>query len=125
MNFSQGFTIWRELGMTPDGQHIDFAALTAIHYAHRLMAYGVLLLLAGLAWRMKSVDAWRRPARWLAALTLLQFLTGLSNVVLDWPIVAAVLHTGGAAALVLVLTWALVSVRLPVASPQSVSRSVA
>jgi cytochrome c oxidase assembly protein subunit 15 len=125
MNFSQGFTIWRELGMTPDGQHIDFAALTAIHYAHRLMAYGVLLLLAGLAWRMKSVDAWRRPARWLAALTLLQFLTGLSNVVLDWPIVAAVLHTGGAAALVLVLTWALVSARLPAASSQSVSRSVA
>ena len=125
MNFSQGFTIWRELGMTPDGQHINFAALTAIHYAHRLMAYGVLLLLAGLAWRMKRVEAWRRPARWLAALTLLQFLTGLSNVVLDWPIVAAVLHTGGAGALVVVLTWALVIARLPAASSQSVSRSVA
>lgn len=122
MNFSQGFTIWRELGMTPDGQHIDFAALTAIHYAHRLMAYGVLLLLAALAWRMKRVQAWRRPARWLAALTLLQFLTGLSNVVLDWPIVAAVLHTGGAAALVVVLTWAFVIARLPATSPQSVSR---
>jgi len=122
MDFSQGFTIWRELGMTPDGQHIDFAALTAIHYAHRLMAYGVLLLLAALAWRMKRVQAWRRPARWLAALTLLQFLTGLSNVVLDWPIVAAVLHTGGAAALVVVLTWAFVIARLPAASPQSVSR---
>jgi len=37
----------------------------------------------------------------------LQLVTGLSNVVLDWPLVAAVLHTGGASALVLVLTWAL------------------
>ena len=40
-----------------------------------------------------------------------QLATGLSNVVLDWPLVAAVLHTGGAAALVLVLTWTLVSSR--------------
>jgi len=111
MNFSQGFALWRELGLTPGGQHIDFAALTAVHYVHRLMAYGVLLLLALLAWRMMSVDAWRRPARWLAVLATLQFLTGLSNVVLDWPLLAAVLHTGGAAALVLVLTWAIALAR--------------
>jgi heme a synthase len=32
--------------------------------------------------------------------------SGLSNVVLGWPLVAAVAHTGGAAALVAVLTWA-------------------
>jgi cytochrome c oxidase assembly protein subunit 15 len=38
---------------------------------------------------------------------LLQLATGLSNVVLGWPLLAAVLHTGGAAALVVVLTWAL------------------
>ena len=112
MNFSQGFALWRELGMTPDGQLINFAALTAIHYVHRLAAYGVLLLLALLAWRMRSVETWRRHARWLAVLAALQLLTGLSNVVLDWPLVAAVLHTGGAAALVVVLTWAIALARL-------------
>jgi cytochrome c oxidase assembly protein subunit 15 len=37
----------------------------------------------------------------------LQFITGLSNVVLGWPLLAAVLHTGGAAAMVVTLTWAL------------------
>jgi cytochrome c oxidase assembly protein subunit 15 len=42
----------------------------------------------------------------LAALVLIQFLTGLSNVVLGWPMVAAVLHTGGAAAMVVVLVLA-------------------
>jgi cytochrome c oxidase assembly protein subunit 15 len=109
MNFAQGFTLWRELGLTPQGQPIDFAALTAIHYTHRLMAYLVLVLLAGLAWRMHAQTAWRQPGRWLAALTGLQFLTGLSNVVLDWPLFTAVLHTGGAAALVIVLTWSMAS----------------
>ncbi|MBF9266159.1 heme A synthase, partial [Acidovorax cattleyae] len=48
---------------------------------------------------------------WLAGLALLQFATGLSNVVLDWPLVAAVLHTGGAAALVVALTWTLAASR--------------
>ncbi len=109
MNFAQGFTLWRELGLTPQGQPIDFAALTAIHYAHRLMAYLVITLLAALAWRMRKQTAWQKPARWLAALTGLQFLTGLSNVVLDWPLFTAVLHTGGAAALVIVLTWSMAS----------------
>jgi len=109
MDFAQGFELWRELGMTGEGQHIGFAALTAIHYVHRLMAYAVITVLAVLAWRMHAEPGWRAGARWLATLLLLQFLTGLSNVVLDWPLLAAVLHTGGAAALVVVLTWALAS----------------
>ncbi len=109
MNFAQGFTLWRELGLTPQGQPIDFEALTAIHYAHRLMAYLVITVLAVLAWRMHAQVVWQKPARWLDALTVLQFLTGLSNVVLDWPLFTAVLHTGGAAALVIVLTWSMAS----------------
>jgi heme a synthase len=110
MDFAQGFEPWRDLGKTGAGDHIAFAALTAIHYAHRLMAYAVLTVLAATAWRL-----WRGPlaaqARWLAGLAALQFATGLTNVVLDWPLVAAVMHTGGAAALVVVLTWALCEAR--------------
>jgi cytochrome c oxidase assembly protein subunit 15 len=104
MDFSQGFTVWRALGLTAQGQPIDFAALTAIHYVHRLMAYVVLAFLAGLAWRLHQNPALRLEARCLAGVLLLQFLTGLSNVVLDWPMLAALLHTGGAAALALTLT---------------------
>lgn len=129
MNFAQGFELWRELGFTAQGQHIDFQALTAIHYVHRLMAYGVLLLLGVLVWRMRGVAAWRQPARWLAVLLVLQLLTGLSNVVLDWPLLAAVLHTGGAAAMVLVLTWAQALTHsrwgVPLSSSPSVSRLAA
>ncbi|GKT21803.1 COX15/CtaA family protein [Acidovorax sp. SUPP3334] len=111
MAFGQGFQVWRPLGLLQDGTHITFAGLTAIHYAHRLAAYAVLLALGLLAWRLHRAGQLPAQARWLAGLALMQFATGLSNVVLDWPLVAAVLHTGGAAALVLVLTWALAASR--------------
>jgi cytochrome c oxidase assembly protein subunit 15 len=105
MNFSQGFQIWRQLGETTGGMPIDFAALTAIHYAHRLMAYVVFVAIGVLAWRLHGVEALRPQARWLGGLALLQLATGLGNVLLGWPLAAAVLHTGGAAALAVVLTW--------------------
>ncbi len=111
MNFQQGFDVWRPLGLTPTGEPIGFAALTAIHYVHRLMAGVVLVLLGVLAWRLNRVPALRTPSRWLAVLTGLQLITGLSNVLLDWPLLAAVLHTGGAGALVMVMTWVVVASR--------------
>jgi heme a synthase len=106
MDFAQGFELWRDLGKTGAGEHITFAALTAIHYTHRLVAYALFVVLAITAWRLRGGPlAW--AARAIAALALWQFATGLSNVVLGWPLVAAVAHTGGAAGLVVALTWAL------------------
>jgi cytochrome c oxidase assembly protein subunit 15 len=104
MDFRQGFEVRRALGLTSSGVPIDFAALTAIHYVHRLMAY-LLLALLGAAVYLLYRAGWRRPAKLLAALTALQLITGLSNVVFDWPLAAALLHTAGAAALALLLTW--------------------
>ena len=121
MDFAQGFQIWRKLGMLQDGSHIGFAGLTAIHYVHRLMAYGVLAALGLVAWCFYRRGLLPAQTRWLAVLALLQLATGLSNVVLDWPLVAAVLHTGGAAALVVVLTWAVVSSRTVSTVPQEFS----
>jgi cytochrome c oxidase assembly protein subunit 15 len=110
MDFAQGFELWRELGLTGSGEHVTFAALTAIHYVHRLAAYVVLAVLAVAAWRLWHGPL-RRQARWIGALALWQLASGLSNVVLGWPLVAAVAHTGGAAALVVVLTWAVCETR--------------
>ena len=104
MNFSEGFTFWRALGAGADGGNISFQALTAIHYVHRLSAYLVFAVLLALAWRLYRLSALRSQAKWLAGLALLQVATGLGNVLLGWPLAAAVLHTGGAAALVIVLT---------------------
>ncbi|MCY1168027.1 Heme A synthase [compost metagenome] len=104
MDFSQGFTLWRELGAGHDGANISFQALTAIHYVHRLGAYVVFAAMLALAFRLFRVPALRGQGQWLAGLALLQVATGLGNVLLGWPLLAAVMHTGGAAALVIVLT---------------------
>ncbi|WP_390348757.1 heme A synthase [Variovorax boronicumulans] len=124
MNFAQGFEIWRHLGVTGDGQPLDFSALTAIHYAHRLMAYAVFVALGLLAWRLRRLEALRAQAHWLAGLALLQLATGLGNVLLGWPLAAAVLHTGGAAALAVVLTWVLCESRRESAAAAPIPRAV-
>ncbi len=105
MDFAQAFTVQRELGQTASGSYLPFAALTAIHMTHRLAAVIVLGAMLWLAWRLHATRdaALRRFAGGLAVLAALQLATGLSNVVLGWPIAAALLHTGGAAALAVVL----------------------
>jgi len=113
MDFREGFTIWRELGEGRSGDSIPFAALTAIHYVHRLAAYAVLAALFWLAWRLWSNPGLRRQAQGVLILAVLQLLTGLSNVVLEWPLLAALAHTGGAAALVVLMTGMLSGSRAP------------
>lgn len=107
MDLRQGFELWRPLGLSAQGEPINFAALTAIHYVHRLVAWVVLTALVVLAWRLNRLWLWRAPSRVLAGLIGLQLATGLSNVVLGWPLLAALLHTGGAAALLLLHVWML------------------
>ena len=104
MDFNQGFTFWRALGADGGGGYISFQALTAIHYVHRLSAYVVFAAMLALAFKLNRLPAMRGQARWLGGLALLQMGTGLGNVLLGWPLAAAVLHTAGAAALVVVLT---------------------
>ena len=111
MNFEQGFTFWRHLGVDANGQPLVFESLTAIHYVHRLVAYGVLVYLAMLALSLRRMSALKTSAHGLLVCLWLQLLTGLSNVVFDWPLAVAVLHTGGAAALVVVLMWMLTGAR--------------
>ena len=53
----------------------------------------------------------RRWAFGVAGVALWQLASGLSNVVLGWPIVAAMAHTGGAAALVTLLAALLTQAR--------------
>jgi len=107
MDFGHAFTLRRELGETGAGDYLPFAALTAIHYLHRLAAYVVLAALLLLAWRLHAAGA-RRAGLALAGVAAWQLATGLGNVLLGWPLLAAVAHTGGAAAAVLLLTTLLV-----------------
>lgn len=110
-DFAQGFTLLRPLGEDGQGGLLSFAALTAIHLAHRIGAGVLLAALLVLAWVLRQ-QAHPQARRWgllVAAGAAWQGLSGLSNVVLGWPLLAALAHTAGAAALVIVLT--LVNVR--------------
>ena len=122
MDWAAGFTFLRALGQGHDGAPVTLEALVAIHMAHRLMAYVVLASLAVLAWhlRREGQAAARRYGLFLGLTALAQLLTGLSNVVLGWPLLAAVLHSAGAAALVALTTSLLARTRHPVpATPVS------
>jgi len=121
MDFTHGFALQRELGSTADGGWLPFAALTAIHYTHRLAAYVVLTALALVAWRLHAAGQ-PRFALGFALVALWQLASGLSNVVLGWPLVAAVAHTGGAAALVMLLTALLARARPQAARAEAAAR---
>ena len=113
MDFQNGFTWWRELGKTSSGEFIDLKALVAIHWIHRVWAFVTLFVIA-VVWRKakkstqggsdqlsQRINLWAKVLGWLG---VIQFLTGLSNVVLEWPLVAALAHTAGAAALLVCMT---------------------
>jgi cytochrome c oxidase assembly protein subunit 15 len=115
LDFAHGFTLWRELGVGADGGWLPFAALTAIHLTHRLGALIVLSALLWFSWRLWRTGQ-REAVLWARRLLLVaawQLLSGISNVVLDWPLVAALAHTGGAAALLLLLTTLLARICEP------------
>ncbi|RLK35826.1 COX15/CtaA family protein [Cupriavidus plantarum] len=103
MDFRHGFTLWRQLGMTADGNYIPHSALVAIHWVHRGFAFVVLGFLAWFALRARPLEGLTRHATWLLAVLALQLATGLSNIVFDWPLIAAVAHNGGAALLLILL----------------------
>jgi cytochrome c oxidase assembly protein subunit 15 len=99
MDFEAGFELWRRLGYRGDDQALPFQALTAIHFVHRLFAGVVLVVVGALALRLRRSALSRSNGNMILAVLALQVVTGLTNIFLDWPLVAAVLHTGGAAAL--------------------------
>jgi cytochrome c oxidase assembly protein subunit 15 len=104
MDFAQGFELWRPLGLTSAQEPLVFQALTAIHYVHRLTAFLVFGVLGMLSLKLFK-SGHTRLGLALSGLLLLQLLTGLSNVVLGWPMIGAILHVAGASGLVITLMW--------------------
>lgn len=101
MDFAQAFSLHRELGQTAAGEWLPAAALTAIHWTHRVGA----LIVAGLAGALalallrRGERRWRNWGRLLLGLLLLQLALGVANVLLALPLALALAHTLGAAAL--------------------------
>lgn len=108
MDFAGGYSIFRELGVLPNGEIISQQALTAIHWVHRNFAVFVFVYLFAIALRLRQEQGLRAPAQWLVLLLLMQVLTGLSTIFFQWPLLIAVLHNGGAAGLVIAAVTMLV-----------------
>jgi cytochrome c oxidase assembly protein subunit 15 len=104
-DYAQGFTLLRELGRGAQG-YVDFKALVAIQMVHRMVALAIVVAVIALSMRLwrGGAGVGRRAAAWLLLLLGVQVFSGLSNVLLDWPLLAALLHTAGAAGLVALLT---------------------
>lgn len=110
MDFAHAFQFQRELGQTVDGALLSNAALTTIHWAHRVGALVVTLIVGALVFVLARRPEQRNWAWLLAACLLLQIGLGIANVLLALPLPIAVAHNAGAAVL-LVVTLAL-NVRL-------------
>ena len=107
-SWGEAFTLWRQLGLNAQGEFISPVALQTIHWAHRVFAVLVLGVLGALGIRALKLATpvllrLKRIAQLLLAVLLLQIVTGISNVVFQWPLLAALLHTAGSAALVFCL----------------------
>ncbi len=105
MDWQNAFFLWRDLGEAKSGEMIPMAALVTIHWTHRvgaIFASAILLFVAIKVIRHPEpkVQFWGKA---IIALLALQIATGISNVVFQWPLVAALLHTGGAAAILFCL----------------------
>jgi len=104
MDFEHGFTLWRQLGMTAGGEYLPFDALVAVHWVHRMFAIAVVAVVGFAAWQAMRLAAVADVGRWLLSLIGLQFLSGISTVIFNWPLALAVLHNAGAALTVALLT---------------------
>jgi cytochrome c oxidase assembly protein subunit 15 len=117
MDFANGFTLWRHLGKTADGEYLPFPALTAIHWTHRMFAFIVLGCIAWLAHKAMKIEGLRKTGRWLSIAIAAQFALGVSTVYLSWPLALAVAHNGMAALLVLLLVMLNFKARIPLNQP--------
>ena len=112
-NYAEGFTLWRGIGVDYEGGVLDGASRIAIQMAHRMVAVLVALYLLVLSVRMFRLPGMRGWATTLIALVLLQVTLGVLNVKLALPLVVAVMHSGGAVALLFVLVTLLARLRAP------------
>lgn len=102
MDFANAFHVFRELGMTAQGDLLSMEALVAIHWLHRVGALIVAIVSLYVVRRVLAFKALRPLGFLLLALVCLQFTLGVLNVLLSLPLPIAVAHNAGAAALLLV-----------------------
>jgi cytochrome c oxidase assembly protein subunit 15 len=97
MDFGNAFHVLRELGRTDAGELLPQAALTAIHWSHRVFA---LVVVAAVGWAaLRAMKMLRGVGIAIAVLLIVQFMLGIANVAFSLPLALAAAHNAGAALL--------------------------
>ena len=92
------------------GLPLSVEKLTAIHWMHRAGALLTLSYLIWLSFSIMTVEGLRTIGRAMLGLVVLQFVLGISNVLLGLPLTGVVLHN--AVAMLLLVTLVLLNYRL-------------
>lgn len=106
-NFSEAFTLWREIGVNYEGGLLDQSARNAIHITHRIGALVTAIVLSLCAWQLWRQSSTQRTGLYLGGLLIIQITLGIQNVLLKLPLINAVAHNGVAALLLATLVNAL------------------
>ena len=98
MDFANAFHVFRELGRTGEGELLPLAALTAIHWTHRMFALVAFVVVGvtGLKVLRTSLRGFGVAVLFLLAL---QISLGVANVALRLPLPLAAAHNAGVALL--------------------------
>jgi len=104
MDFVDGFTLWRDIGLNYEGVVLNLEAATAIQMAHRVGALVTLLYVGWLALYTMGLGARDNLCRYgLLVLVLLiaQVTLGMISVLSHLPLILVVAHSAVAALLML------------------------
>lgn len=102
-DFKDGFVLWRGLGIDYEGGVLDHPARVAIHFAHRLGAVLVAVLIASFGIALLAGPSSRAAGAVILVALVTQLSIGVSIVVFGVPLAVAVAHNAVAAILLLTL----------------------
>lgn len=101
MNFSEGFVMWRGLGINYEFGVLDAPSRVAIQMAHRIGFVIVTLYFIWLASRLMKNRELMPLGIIISVLLTMQIALGISNVMFNLPLIVATAHNGFAALLLL------------------------
>jgi cytochrome c oxidase assembly protein subunit 15 len=102
MDFKDAFHLVRELGQSANGGNLTLSALTAIQWVHRIGALVTFVYLGSLALLLITIPAFKKIGILLALVLIAQVCIGITNLILQLPLLLAVAHNLGAALLVII-----------------------
>ena len=103
MDFKNAFSIFRELGLTIEGESLSLEALHAIQWVHRVGAIILSVYLVIMAISLSAYPGIRFYKNLLLVVLAIQFIIGIANLLLHLPLALATAHNLGAALLVIIL----------------------